>query len=497
MCSPPLYSGAVKMPRVWQKAITASGCACSCEAKVLTEISAGVGAESIPFKSSVVDAVAGVAVAVVMWRSSRLLSPFYVMAKQGGAYLPATTTSRLKWKCPECNKQTGQSINQFQVMTILASNNSQVLAFSTATAKLLGDMAAATILQQIHYWTEKENCGRIFDGVRWIYKSYKQWQEDFSWMSIHQIRRCIGILRSFGVVKVEQWTKHNDDKNCYWYTVDYETLDALLAEESTSRPYRTTCAQKRTTPAESDTSPVESGTLSIYKEYKSRIHTQENNNPKPDADFCVEEESHPNEIEDKEKQDYSSVANKTESMNAGKELVNPENKKASAARYNNNIALLRVYGFELTKQLEKLAAKYSEKEIERSLEYLEECKSNGQSIQKEAGWLTECLKDGWWMESFKSQEEQAVINGLHKEGKSLKNPEQFFCTLWKMFDQGYINAMPENFIIEGQLSSTIQFKDDTFYVNWHDQNFQKKQELGIFQTMALQEAVSRFNTDQV
>lgn len=91
-------------------------------------------------------------------------------------------------------------------------------------AKKLG-ATSATLLQQIHYWTQKK-CGSLIDGVRWIYNTYQQWQEQIPYLSVSTIKRAIARLRELNLIKVERHDK-SDWNHRNYYAIDYESLKAL------------------------------------------------------------------------------------------------------------------------------------------------------------------------------------------------------------------------------------------------------------------------------
>lgn len=93
-------------------------------------------------------------------------------------------------------------------------------------AKKLGTNAAI-LLQQIHYWTSKR-CGSIIDGVRWIYNTYQQWQEQLPFLSVSTIKRVIAKLKDLNLILVEQHDKSEWNHRNY-YRIDYESLKALAS----------------------------------------------------------------------------------------------------------------------------------------------------------------------------------------------------------------------------------------------------------------------------
>lgn len=91
--------------------------------------------------------------------------------------------------------------------------------------KKLGSRSAAIVLQQIHYWTQNPKCGRVIDGVRWIYNTYLQWTEQLL-LSISTIKRAIALLKNLGLILVEQHDKSEWNHRNY-YRIDYKALKAL------------------------------------------------------------------------------------------------------------------------------------------------------------------------------------------------------------------------------------------------------------------------------
>lgn len=57
--------------------------------------------------------------------------------------------------------------------------------------------------------------GVIIEGVKYVYNTFVEWVEgQFSWLSVWQFRKAMGLLRSLGIVKVirhkaKQWNQTN------------------------------------------------------------------------------------------------------------------------------------------------------------------------------------------------------------------------------------------------------------------------------------------------
>ncbi len=71
---------------------------------------------------------------------------------------------------------------------ILSTSHLDNRHFSAEIATKLDDINAAVIIQQLHYWLNK-NVGVIIDGIRWIYNSFESWvKEQFKWLSVWKFR---------------------------------------------------------------------------------------------------------------------------------------------------------------------------------------------------------------------------------------------------------------------------------------------------------------------
>ena len=82
----------------------------------------------------------------------------------------------------------------------------------------------AIILQQMHYWINKSN--HIHDNKRWIYNSYKEWEQHFPFWSNATIRRTISSLEKQELVLVGNYNKAGFDKT-KWYSINYSKLEGV------------------------------------------------------------------------------------------------------------------------------------------------------------------------------------------------------------------------------------------------------------------------------
>lgn len=96
-------------------------------------------------------------------------------------------------------------------------------------AKQIGE-PGSILLNQMDYWISK--CGKNIDNLsgKWIYNSYKQWAEQFSYWSISKIRRTIKLLEDLQLIKSVRANSKKWDQTKY-YSIDYSTYDKLLRED--------------------------------------------------------------------------------------------------------------------------------------------------------------------------------------------------------------------------------------------------------------------------
>ena len=105
---------------------------------------------------------------------------------------------------------------------------------SSSLSLLLDSELEAKIVQQLHFWTQQESSGVLYKGMKWIYKSVREWIEEVLpiW-SRGQVNRALASLVEKGVIVKEHLFKkhhgHNyDPKNrTLYYSLVYEKLQEL------------------------------------------------------------------------------------------------------------------------------------------------------------------------------------------------------------------------------------------------------------------------------
>jgi hypothetical protein len=153
-------------------------------------------------------------------------------------------------------------------MSILDSSPSNNRFFSAEIAEALGDINAAVIVQQLHYWMGKERVGKTIDGVRWIFNSFNDWVlSQFKWLSVWQFRKSMNLLRNLGIVlvkrqKAKQWNQTN------YYSLNYDRLFEFLkwqrsADLRTGFPLAKGTARARSTENSEMCNPTAQGEESL------------------------------------------------------------------------------------------------------------------------------------------------------------------------------------------------------------------------------------------
>lgn len=83
----------------------------------------------------------------------------------------------------------------------------------------------AIFIQQLHYWTNGKS-SKLIEGKRWIYNTYKDWEENFPFWSNATIRRTISSCEKQELVFVGNYNRAGFDKT-KWYAVNYETVEGM------------------------------------------------------------------------------------------------------------------------------------------------------------------------------------------------------------------------------------------------------------------------------
>lgn len=109
------------------------------------------------------------------------------------------------------------------------------IVVSPTLAKMLGSLEEAAILQQIHYWTQKNT--NIRDGYSWVYNTISDWQKQFSWIeSDKTMRTKLKSLENKGLLVTGNYNKAKFDRT-KWYRIDYDAFSQMVT--AFGKSYRT------------------------------------------------------------------------------------------------------------------------------------------------------------------------------------------------------------------------------------------------------------------
>ena len=72
----------------------------------------------------------------------------------------------------------------------------------------------AQFLNQLKYWSEKQNVGVTHDGKKWIYNTQKQWAEQLK-ISVTQFKRNISKLKKLGLILVKKLAPNKYNRTNY------------------------------------------------------------------------------------------------------------------------------------------------------------------------------------------------------------------------------------------------------------------------------------------
>jgi uncharacterized phage protein (TIGR02220 family) len=168
-------------------------------------------------------------------------------------------TSPLAFEKEEGNKVSKLLINENPVMII------------PSLAVKIG-LNEAVILQQIHYWVHGSR--HVIEGRKWIFNTYKDWQEQLPFWSESTIKRSIHSLEKQGLLLSGNWNRSKMDKT-KWYTIDYQQLDELTEGEAMNPSEDPQTTEDETTATEQDHMQVD-----LY-EYLEDEYTPQQTTPTP------------------------------------------------------------------------------------------------------------------------------------------------------------------------------------------------------------------------
>lgn len=102
--------------------------------------------------------------------------------------------------------------------------NEQPLVISPSLATLIG-LNESIVIQQIHYWLRTSK--HVHNGRKWVYNTYKKWQEQFPFWSEVTVRRIFTSMENKGLIVSGNYNDMKAD-NTKWYSINYEKLEHMI-----------------------------------------------------------------------------------------------------------------------------------------------------------------------------------------------------------------------------------------------------------------------------
>ena len=131
---------------------------------------------------------------------------------------------------------------------------------------------AAILYEYLAYWCERS--GELHDGLRWIFKTIKGFQEVFPNMNERTIRRCLNKLESSGYIKTGNYNKIPFDKT-KWYAVSGVHIEADKMSESKRTKCPNDMDKMSTSEADKMSTPIQTNNnyINLYnnKLYKGKF----------------------------------------------------------------------------------------------------------------------------------------------------------------------------------------------------------------------------------
>ena len=313
--------------------------------------------------------------------------------------------------------------------------------FSAEIASALGDINAAVIVQQLHYWMGKEGVGTIIEGVKYVYNNFNDWVKQFPWLSVWQFRKAMKLLRDLGVVKVirhksKQWNQTNYytlNSDCLIELIQPKKAEARLAHvgdgdvslrhetpenselwDSTNREVRNQQIEVRDTNISYiDTKKtIQKETANTERSLWTQKIAAAQKNQFEKENFSEQEQTYQREsnglvsLNKAESEDNRQVNPKENQL--GKCSINETKKtKIVNSRWRSLIEELDRIGVPINKTLVSLVKMYSEEEVEGAIALLK-LRKREKHIPNLAGYFTAALKGGWGNYSLVAEDKKEV-----------------------------------------------------------------------------------------
>jgi len=337
-------------------------------------------------------------------------------------------------------------------------------------ATALGSFEAAVILQQLHYWTQKEGVGVIVDKAKYIYNTFEQWvKNQFTFLSLHRFRKAMGILRSLSIVKViryksKQWNQTN------YYSLNYERLREWTEAESIEISELCNSAPQED---EARSLKVRDTELSLYETKntlkketaKQSDHQKErkNDNIAAASPKTAFKEGGSRKDSNPDSEELTAVPSQNK-VNSSSRESNPSEEKEAVkvdvlvnSKWKELIPLLDSTGIPINKTLISLLKLYPSEKVENAIALLR-ARKREKYIANPSGYFTKILEGDWASKSLANADNedsqidiQAVFGYWYDlarqlgycSGREIREGEQWVCVsgVWEKWsdavERGY------------------------------------------------------------
>ena len=301
-------------------------------------------------------------------------------------------------------------------MSILATSPTAIRVMDMNISNALGSVEAALILQQLHYWMEKEGVGVKIGNAKYIYNTFKDWvSQQFTFLTEWKFRKGMKILRSLSIVdviryKAPQWNQTN------YYSLNYERLREWAEAESIE------IAEMCNNSSQGDENQTHETRNTSTSIYESKITTKKETTKQNSGDrinqkpsFAAaspktaqkEEENQSNRNHHSAKLTACTSQIKQESTQ--KEINPNEEKKAAEVDcivnkdWSKLIPLLDDAGVPINRTIKDLLKLYPAEKVENAIA-LVRARKREQHIPNPSGYFVSALKGDWGAKNLVSEE---------------------------------------------------------------------------------------------
>lgn len=90
-------------------------------------------------------------------------------------------------------------------------------------------MSKAIVLQQVQYWLSNPKAGVEHEGHKWVHNTYEEWQSNFPFWGVDNVRKIINALEEDGLLLSAKTSKNPFD-HTKSYRIDYKKLEEMVVE---------------------------------------------------------------------------------------------------------------------------------------------------------------------------------------------------------------------------------------------------------------------------